>query len=88
MRRFFTLAVMTTVVRTFCLSFDLRLRGQQPQVQPAAALPAGRGGIANNEAISDANAPFVTHCAGCQGGGQVPNAPDVSALRQMTPEQR
>ena len=33
MRRFFTLAVMTTVVGMFCVSFNLPVRGQQPQPQ-------------------------------------------------------
>src|SRR5690349_9523839 len=93
MRRFFSLAVLTVVFGTVFVS--LNLRGQQPQTQPSAAPaagrgaapPAGRGGVANNEAVSGANAPFVTHCAGCHEGGQVQNAPDIKVLRQLTPEQ-
>ena len=87
MRRFFTLAVMTTVVGMFCGSFNLPLRGQQPQpqAQPGPAPQTGRGGgrNANNEAVVGA---FRTNCAGCHGGGQVPNAPDLAVLRQMSPE--
>ena len=87
MRRFFTLAVMTTVVGIFCVSFNLPVRGQQPQpqAQPGPAPQTGRGGgrNANNEAVVGA---FRTNCAGCHGGGQVPNAPDLAALRQMSPE--
>ena len=92
MRRIVALAVMTTVVGMFCGSFVVR--GQQPQAQPVAAPQTGRGGagappgrgggVGNNEALVGA---FRTTCAGCHGGGQVPNAPDLSALRQMSPEQ-
>ena len=98
MRRFFTFSLITIVVGIICVSSNLSLRGQQPQVQPGAAPETGRGagpngapqtgraggrGNANNEAVVGA---FRTNCAGCHGGGQVPNAPDLAALRQMSPE--
>ena len=87
MRRFlpFAFALMTVVAGIVFMSINVR--GQQPRTQPGVNAPPGRGGVANNEAVSGPNAPFVTHCASCHGGGQVPNAPDVSVLRQMTPEQ-
>ena len=97
MRRFFTFSLITIVVGIICVSSNLSLRGQQPQVQPGAAPETGRGagpngapqtgraggrGNANNEAVVGA---FRTNCAGCHGGGQVPNAPDLAALRQILP---
>src|SRR4249919_1048034 len=91
MRRIFTLALMTTVVGVF--GGSLAGLGQQPQpqpqpqsqAQPGQQVQTGRGGgrNANNEAVVGA---FRTNCAGCHGGGQVPNAPDLAALRQMSPE--
>ena len=85
MRRVFTLAVMTTAVGFFCGSLAGFGQQPQPQTQPGPPVQTGRGGgrNANNEAVVGA---FRTNCAGCHGGKQVPNAPDLAALRQMSPE--
>src|SRR5215831_11552088 len=89
MRRFLPLVFALLTVVAGIVFISLNVRGQQPQPQAGAVPQPGRGAgaVANNEAVSGANAPFVTHCASCHGGGQVPNAPDVSVLRQMTPDQ-
>src|ERR1700733_2976414 len=70
----------------FIFTDVVRAQAQAPapaQTSPApAAVNAGGVGAGTETGIGT----FQTHCMGCHGNADVPQAPAPDAIRQMTPE--
>jgi polyvinyl alcohol dehydrogenase (cytochrome) len=67
-----------------CVGFAVAAKAQQSAAAPAAAPPPQ---TANLSAGTETGiGTFQTHCMGCHGNPQVPQAPAPDAIRQMTPE--
>jgi polyvinyl alcohol dehydrogenase (cytochrome) len=68
------------------LAFSEPADAQQP-VAPAAAAPQAPPSAANLFSGTETGiGTFQTHCMGCHGNPQVPQAPAPDTIRQMTPE--
>jgi polyvinyl alcohol dehydrogenase (cytochrome) len=67
-----------------CLGWPSAAKAQQPAAAPPPAAPpqAANLGAGTETGIGT----FQTHCMGCHGNPQVPQAPAPDAIRQMTPE--
>src|SRR5690349_1039767 len=89
MRRSLCIATLVIAALAACVHFAVVARAQAPA--PASAQsqsqapprPAARALIAGTET---GIGTFHTHCMGCHGNPNVPQAPAPSAIRQMAPE--
>jgi polyvinyl alcohol dehydrogenase (cytochrome) len=67
-----------------CLGWTFAATAQQPAATPPPATPPQAANLAAGTETGIGT--FQTHCMGCHGNPQVPQAPAPDAIRQMTPE--
>ena len=88
MRRFLCNATLAIAAVATCVHFVVIARAQAPaptSAQPQSQAPPGPAG-ALNAGTETGIGTFQTHCMGCHGNPNVPQAPAPSAIRQMAPE--
>ena len=83
MKNMLRVAAVATAGVLVCMGMAVRANAQQPAAAPPAAPPQGANLSAGTET---GIGTFQTHCMGCHGNPQVPQAPAPDAIRQMTPE--
>jgi polyvinyl alcohol dehydrogenase (cytochrome) len=84
MNKMLRVAVVATAGAFLCIGSAVRAKTQQPAAAPAPPPPPQ---AANLSAGTETGiGTFQTHCMGCHGNPQVPQAPAPDAIRQMTPE--
>src|SRR5579863_2935128 len=79
MKKTFRAVAMAAAGILVCLGWAFAAKAQQPA---ATAPPAANLGAGTETGIGT----FQTHCMGCHGNPQVPQAPAPDAIRQMAPE--